>query len=63
MSAEIINIWDYRRKEEKPTLEQQAQELAKEFNRMAEEGTEVVCIPYGGQGIDGMYVAPPEDCA
>lgn len=43
MSAEIINIWDYRRKEEKATLEQQAQELAKEFNRMAEEGTEVVC--------------------
>jgi hypothetical protein len=26
------------------TLEQQAQELAKEFNRMAEEGTEVVCV-------------------
>ena len=25
------------------TLEQQAAELTKEFNRMAEEGTEVVC--------------------
>jgi hypothetical protein len=44
MTAQIINIWDYRRKEEKPTLEQQAAELAKEFNRMAEEGTEVVCV-------------------
>lgn len=42
------------------TLEQQAQELAKEFTRMSEEGTEVIAVPYGGEGIDGMN---PNDCA
>jgi hypothetical protein len=52
------------------TLEQMATELAEQFNKMAEEGTEVIAIPYGGQGIDGMiyetslgYVAPDSDPA
>jgi hypothetical protein len=60
MTAQIINIWDYRRKEEKPSLEQQAAELAKEFNRMAEEGTEVVCEM---DTSPSEYCAPPTDCA
>lgn len=41
--GEVIEIRDWKRKEELRTLQSQAQELAKEFNRMAEEGTEVVC--------------------
>ena len=40
------------------TLEEKAQELAKEFTKMAEEGTEVIAVPYGGEGIDGMDFGP-----
>lgn len=43
------------------TLEQLAVELTEQFNRMAEEGTVVECIPYGGAGIDGM--TDSGDCA
>ena len=50
MSAEIINIWDYRRKEEKP-LEQQAAEILSQ-----------VVTP--GSGIDAIpYQAPEKDPA
>ena len=61
MTAEIIQFVP-RPNPNRKTLEQQAQELAKEFNRMAEEGTEVVAIPYGGAGIDGMF-PDSGDCA
>ncbi len=58
MTAEIIQFVP-RSNPNRKTLEQQAQELAKEFNRMAEEGTEVVVVYESSLG----YVAPPEDCA
>lgn len=45
------------------TLEERAAALVEQFNRMAEEGTEVICVPYGGAGIDGMYFAPDKDPA
>ena len=49
MTAKIIQIRDYRRKEEKP-LEQQAAEI---LNQVAPK-----------DGSDGMkFEAPPEDCA
>ena len=51
MSAEIINIWDYRRKEEK--LKEQAAEILSQIDTSPSE-----MIP------DGIpYQAPPEDCA
>ncbi len=58
MTAEIIQFVP-RSNPNRKTLEPQAQELAKEFNRMAEEGTEVVVVYESSLG----YVAPPEDCA
>ncbi len=52
MTAKVIQIRDYRRKEEKP-LEQQAAEIMSQ-----------VVAPKDGSGIDGMkFEAPPEDCA
>lgn len=58
MTAQIIQFIP-RPNPNRKTLEQQAQDLAKEFNRMAEEGTEVVVVYESSLG----YVAPPEDCA
>jgi len=46
------------------SLEERAAALVEQFNRMADEGTEVVCVPYGGQGIDGIpYEAPENDAS
>ncbi len=64
MTAQIIQFVP-RPNPNRKTLEQQAQELAKEFNRMAEEGTEVVCEMVGRNSLPmgPVFVAPPEDCA
>jgi hypothetical protein len=71
MTATVI-FADFKSKSwHKPqTLEQMAIEMTEQFNRMAEEGTVVECIPFGGEGIDGMiyesslgYVAPDSDSA
>lgn len=46
------------------SMEEMALAMVEQFNRMAEEGTEVVCemIPYHGAGIDGIpYQAPEND--
>lgn len=46
------------------TLEEMAIAMTEQFNRMAEAGTEVICVPYGGQGIDGMpYLSQDSDPA
>lgn len=59
--ADVIYVDFHSRTYHKPqTLEQMAVELTEQFNRMAEDGTVVECIPYGGQGIDGMSVGPTE---
>lgn len=59
MTAQIIQFVP-RPNPNRKTLEEQAAELTKEFNRMAESGTEVVCEM---DTSPSEYCAPPEDCA
>ena len=55
MTAKVIQIRDYRRKEEK--LKQQAAEILSQIDTSPSE------LSFGA-GIDGMkFEAPPEDCA
>jgi len=63
MSAKIIYADFKTRTFHAPsTLEEMAIAMTEQLNRMAEEGTEVICVPYGGAGIDGMTLGQCGPC-
>jgi len=72
MVAQIIQLRDYQNPKDLARMysEQSLEQQALEMMAIALSGEPgmvgmepVIHIPYGGQGIDGMFVAPEDDSA